>query len=72
MLYTIIPVEEIWGPDPALADIPTLAVVGGTQLLVTRLPDGTGRVERLLSTNPFDYLNVDFTPGAILDAGVIQ
>mgnify|MGYP000209305439 CR=1 FL=1 len=39
------------------------AVIGGVPVLVEELAPGQGRLVRLLSTNPFDYLNPALMPG---------
>lgn len=35
------------------------------QIMVTK--DGTARIERILSTDPQDYLNADLQPGQVLE-----
>ncbi|MCL4516246.1 MAG: YlzJ-like family protein [Firmicutes bacterium] len=62
MLYTVMPVETVMGwdeGDPELVEVE----VGGVLMQV--LPDGQGGgvVERLLSTDPQDYLKAEFQPG---------
>lgn len=39
----------------------------GVPVLVERTKGGRGRVARLLSTDPRDYLNVEYTPGNLID-----
>lgn len=39
----------------------------GVPLLVERTKNGRGRVARLLSTDPRDYLNLEYTPGSLID-----
>lgn len=39
----------------------------GVPMLVEKTQDGRSRVARLLSTNPSDYLNVQYTPGTFVD-----
>jgi hypothetical protein len=40
--------------------------VEGRLLLVTPGPGGTGTVQRLISTDPFDYLDPRWQPGTVL------
>ncbi|WP_186577416.1 YlzJ-like family protein [Aquibacillus kalidii] len=40
--------------------------VNGKRLTVEDLQDGSYRIVQLLSTNPHDYLNANFTPGQII------
>ncbi len=39
----------------------------GVSMLVEKTDGGRKRIARLLSTNPADYLNTDYTPGKYLD-----
>jgi hypothetical protein len=61
VLYTVMPAEVIW----AEAEAPSLksVVVRGRTLLVQ--PDGpdSGVIVALLSTDPSDFLDANFTPG---------
>ncbi|HNU94628.1 MAG TPA: YlzJ-like family protein [Bacillota bacterium] len=75
MLYTIIPLEEVFAApawatsstgSAAAPPIPVPAVVGGVQVLVSPSYDGRHRVERVISTNPLDYLDPRLTPGAMV------
>lgn len=65
VLYTIIPPEELFADDAEPVP-PVKAAVGGVAALVTPLGDGTARIERLLSTDPDDYLNPALQPGLIV------
>lgn len=68
ILYTIIPPEEIfaeeeWSQEAA----PPLEVqVDGVILSVSPGKRGSARVERVISTNPEDYLRPSFQPGNLL------
>jgi len=75
MLYTIIPLEEVFAAPPwatgpsgsaAAPHPPVPAVVGGVQILVSPSYDGRNRVERVISTDPADYLNPRLAPGALI------
>jgi len=39
----------------------------GVPMLVEKTDGGRKRIARLLSTNPADYLNADYTPGKFLE-----
>lgn len=39
----------------------------GVPMLVERTADGQQRIARLLSTNPADYLNLEYTPGNFVE-----
>jgi hypothetical protein len=50
---------------------PGLLLSGGGRLhLVVRLPNATGRVERLISADPQDYLDPRWQPGAVVSLHV--
>lgn len=75
MLYTIIPLEEVFATPlwatgqtgSAAAPCPPVpAVVGGVQVLVSPSYDGRNRVERVISTDPADYLNPRLAPGTLI------
>jgi hypothetical protein len=75
MLYTIIPLEEVFAAPPWAAGggdsagappLPIPAVVGGVQVLVSPSYDGRNRVERVISTDPAVYLDPRFAPGTLI------
>ncbi|MDI3279890.1 MAG: YlzJ-like family protein [Bacillota bacterium] len=65
ILYTILPPEEIfaeeWGEEAAA---PVEVQVDGVILSVSPGGNGSARVERVISTNPEDYLHPFFQPGS--------
>ncbi len=63
ILWTIVPVEEVWGLPPTDLQVAELSV-GHRCLVLEREPDGAQRVLRLVSTDPQDYLDPRFTPGS--------
>jgi hypothetical protein len=66
ILWTAMPIElVVAGLEPALQTPMEMAVEGR---LVQVLPsgDGTGTVQRLLSTNPADYLDPRWQPGRVV------
>ncbi|HHW56604.1 MAG TPA: hypothetical protein GXX15_02825 [Clostridia bacterium] len=66
MLYTIIPYELIFEKRE---DIPTNFIelkMGNKQLVVEKLSNGNYIIQRMYSTNPFDYLDINYSPGSII------
>lgn len=69
VLYTIIPVEDIFrGVNDA--PTPTLWSYRGRLVYVEEDQFGSGRVVRLVSTDPRDFLDPEFAPGTRLWAGI--
>ncbi|NLG83493.1 MAG: ribonuclease [Firmicutes bacterium] len=66
ILYTIVPPEVVMAEDEdgEIALEEEVLLPGGARLLFR--PDGKGRgiVSRLISTDPRDFLDPRFTPGA--------
>ena len=68
MLYTIMPWEIIFPAEPQAPLTPvTMATIHGRPCLVRREPDGILRIERLLSTDPTDFLDERFLPNTAID-----
>lgn len=67
MLYTTMPWEAIFPNDCSSPASLTLARVYGRPCLVRKEVDGTTRIERLLSTDPADFLDDRFAPNTTLD-----
>ncbi|MGB4008979.1 MAG: YlzJ-like family protein [Bacillota bacterium] len=82
MLYTVMPIEDVlgepaWQMDPYAAwrasmgpvEPPMLVScrVSGVPLSVWPMPDGRGQVERVMSTDPADYLDPTISPGSMVD-----
>lgn len=66
MLYTIIPYELIFEKRE---DIPTNYIelkMGNKQLVVEKLSNGNYIIQRMYSTNPFDYLGAKYSPGSMI------
>lgn len=62
-LYTIMPGHLVAGEyGPATAE-PVEMVMGGRRLLVEPGSGGEGRIVRLISTDPYDYLDPRLAPG---------
>lgn len=71
LLYTIIPLEIIFDEEDekhALVESPKEIEIknGQTSIMCQQLPSGEMRVNRIISTNPQDYLNPHWQPGAIM------
>ncbi|MDQ0189285.1 YlzJ-like family protein [Alicyclobacillus cycloheptanicus] len=63
ILWSVLAPEEIWAGYGEVRTPPQEIQYGGVTMLVTPLGDGTGRVERLISPNPADYLRRGYQPG---------
>ena len=63
MLYTPLALEEIFAPEPGTAAPSECRLVRGRWCLVRKDPSGERRIERLLSTDPADYLEDTWMPG---------
>jgi hypothetical protein len=65
MMHTVMPMELVFPQEttsPALKQISH----AGVNLLVEELSSGRHRVERILSSNPMDFLNPQIQPGSTL------
>lgn len=66
-MWTIIPPEVIWeGIEEKPKDLLQLEWLG-VQMLVEPLQFGQGKIVRLLSTEPNDFLRPELQPGSIID-----
>jgi hypothetical protein len=67
MFYTVIPIEDLlegWEEEPpATVDI----VVQGVLMQVEPLGNFSGRIVRIISSNPNDYIHPQYAPGSILN-----
>lgn len=73
LLYTIVPPEAIFGFDGDMEEEETVGNKGelaievqGVSMLVEPAGMGCGRVRRILSTNPQDFLDPRWQPGAMI------
>ena len=69
MLYTIMPVEQIFsttssGQNEQLVE--AVLEIDGRRALCQRDAEGKWRLERLLSTDPNDFLDPRWQPGSIV------
>lgn len=66
MIHSVMPIDVIFPPQDtssiALKEMP----VEGVNVLVEQLPNGRNRIERIISSNPMDFLNPRLQPGAII------
>ncbi len=65
MLWTIYPPEVVFRTEETPPRQEEVAV-GGRIFLVSRTEGGQHQIERLISTDPADYLNPLWQPGQIL------
>ncbi|HHV93257.1 MAG TPA: hypothetical protein GXX47_01830 [Firmicutes bacterium] len=66
MMWTIVPPEVIWeGAEEKPKDLMELNWQG-VQVLVEPLEFGRGRIVKLLSTDPRDYLKPELAPGSVV------
>mgnify|MGYP001142228903 CR=1 FL=1 len=67
MIYSIVPVEELFfeGWENTIAPRRDITIEGVT-MQVEMLGDGTARIIRLISPNPYDYTNPAWMPGSII------
>ncbi len=65
LYYTIIPDEDLFSEeDGSQAEASLLEVKhNGVTMLVTPTGNGRGRIQRLISSNPADYLHPALQPG---------
>lgn len=67
ILYTPVPQEAIlmqaWGESPELVEV---EIGDNKRILVSPIDQRRGRVVRLLSTDPDDYLDYRWEPGSIV------
>ncbi|MEW6423303.1 MAG: YlzJ-like family protein [Bacillota bacterium] len=65
ILYTPMQLElVVEGLEEMKEPAVRLVEIGGVPLIIEDTGPGEGRVVRLLSTDPQDYLRTDFFPGA--------
>lgn len=64
MLYTIVPLEDVFAEPAGVVGGGTIEVEHeGRRLILQIDPGGEARLVRLISTNPSDYLNSQLQPG---------
>lgn len=73
LLYTIMPFEVIFGDEAAEQEAAAEVElsIGEVRLLVQPLSGGRAVVNRIISTNPEDYLKPSWQPGSIINSSSI-
>jgi hypothetical protein len=67
ILYTIVPVEQVFAESGQSAEPAMEIDTGQTRLLLERLGEGRARIVRVISPNPNDYLRPHLQPGRIIE-----
>jgi hypothetical protein len=64
-MYTPLPLEQVF---QGIEDIqaPEEITIGNITMQVEMLSHGQARIVRLISPQPSDYLNTNYTPGTII------
>ncbi|ACA59345.1 YlzJ-like family protein [Candidatus Desulforudis audaxviator] len=66
ILYTVLDIESVLGEPAGAEGVLENAVVDGVPVLVRRSKAGNVFLERVLSTDPYDFLRPELTPGSTL------
>ncbi|MFD2044160.1 YlzJ-like family protein [Ornithinibacillus salinisoli] len=66
ILYTPLSESDIFPHDPGESNNRECISYNGKQVFVERNNDGTYQLLQLLSTNPQDFLDANYTPGTLL------
>lgn len=64
LFWSVIPTDVVFngeGPQPTREQ-----AVNGVTMMVSDTGSGFGRIERVLSTNPMDYLRPEWQPGQLV------
>ncbi|HHW11023.1 MAG TPA: hypothetical protein GXX29_13745 [Firmicutes bacterium] len=72
IFHTIIPPEYLYEQFCAVAPALQTIDIGGLKMQVEQGSAGWGRIVRLFSTNPNDYLNPRFAPGSWIDLRLLS
>lgn len=65
--YTYLPQELIFPADAASYSKQAIISYNGVQIMVEQTTPSTCRIVRLLSSNPNDYLNEQYSPGTMMN-----
>lgn len=65
MIHTVMPMEVIFPPQESVSQLKEMPY-SGVNLLVEQLPNGRSRIERIISSNPRDFLNPQLQPGSVI------
>lgn len=66
ILYTLMPVDAVLEGNDREYEIDEITI-DGVKLLVEPVNSRFGKISRLISTNPQDYLKPQFSPGSIFE-----
>ncbi|WP_087972853.1 YlzJ-like family protein [Oceanobacillus rekensis] len=67
ILYTPLAQNDIFPMDLSEYDKIASVTYNGRTIHAERLQDGTYQIQQLLSSDPQDFLNTDFSPGRIIN-----
>lgn len=65
MMHTVMPIEVIFPAQEQSISLKEMPY-NGVNLLVEQLPDGRKRIERIISSDPQDFLNPQMQPGTMI------
>lgn len=68
MLYSIVPNEDIWSEESVDYNFHEV-MIDGFMVQVEPIDGASGRVVRVISTDPQAYLNPTFQPGSLVPLG---
>lgn len=64
LIYSVVPPEVVFGQDGASPPVwEEVELAGGGRVILRREPGGRAVVERVISTEPRDYLDPTLQPG---------
>ncbi len=69
ILWTVMPLELVFGEQESSTPYEEIEYAG-TKLMVERLSPTEGKVVRIISSNPADFLNPQYQPGTRLTYSV--
>jgi hypothetical protein len=67
ILYTSMPQEMIYPPSNEAFTNQSIISYRGVPVVVDKSEEGQYKIIRLLSTDPNDYLNGDYSPGTMIE-----
>ncbi|NMB01189.1 MAG: hypothetical protein GX971_06685 [Firmicutes bacterium] len=71
MLYTVIPVEDVFEGMDEESPVTSELTLGGITLEVELLGEFQARVVRVLSTDPRHFLEPNCQPGAVISGQIV-
>jgi YlzJ-like protein len=64
--YTIMPTDQIYPHEPQALTNYIEIIYNGVPVVIEHDGGKTFRIDRILSTNPADFLHLDIQPGAVI------